>query len=207
MLIVHISSLSLIIILSIVLLVNSIKIKNKLFMYLSIGTLVVSIGCLTYCLIHYCNEQHKKKTHVSIPKMLTHVPNEDFDKKKQLIKKMIDTMISCRNKMTLDNNEINKFYKEIQNDSFYTKMAKKLVVSLADKDLDTQILKDSSKDTLESVFEDMSNDSRIALTTKKRKIYFAFLNSIGDSLISIDPTYIIQFIGLNLFSTNVFFCA
>ena len=53
MLIVHISSLSAIIILSIVLLVNSIKTKNKLVMYLSIGTLVVSIGCLTYCLIHH----------------------------------------------------------------------------------------------------------------------------------------------------------
>jgi hypothetical protein len=53
MLIVRISSLSAIIILSIVLLVNSIKTKNKLVMYLSIGTLVVSIGCLTYCLIHH----------------------------------------------------------------------------------------------------------------------------------------------------------
>ena len=53
MLIVHISSLSAIIILSIVLLVNSIKTKNKLVMYLSIGTLVVSVGCLTYCLIHH----------------------------------------------------------------------------------------------------------------------------------------------------------
>ena len=53
MLIVHISSLFTIIILSIVLLVNSIKTKNKLVMYLSIGTLVVSIGCLTYCLIHH----------------------------------------------------------------------------------------------------------------------------------------------------------
>ena len=52
-LIVHISSLSAIIILSIVLLVNSIKTKNKLVMYLSIGTLVVSVGCLTYCLIHH----------------------------------------------------------------------------------------------------------------------------------------------------------
>ena len=51
--IVHISSLSTIIILSIVLLVNSIKTKNKLVMYLSIGTLVVSVGCLTYCLIHH----------------------------------------------------------------------------------------------------------------------------------------------------------
>jgi len=53
MLIVHISSLSAIIILSIVLLVNSIKTKNKLVMYLSIGTLVVSLGCLTYFLIHH----------------------------------------------------------------------------------------------------------------------------------------------------------
>ena len=60
MLIVHISSLSAIIILSIVLLVNSIKTKNKLVMYLSIGTLVVSIGCLTYCLIHHFNDEHKK---------------------------------------------------------------------------------------------------------------------------------------------------
>ena len=60
MLIVHISSLSAIIILSIVLLVNSIKTKNKLVMYLSIGTLVVSIGCLTYCLIHHFNEERKK---------------------------------------------------------------------------------------------------------------------------------------------------
>ena len=61
MLIVQISSLSAIIILSIVLLVNSIKTKNKLVMYLSIGTLVVSIGCLTYCLIHHFNDEHKKK--------------------------------------------------------------------------------------------------------------------------------------------------
>ena len=53
MLIVHISSLSAIIILSIVLLVNSIKTKNKLAMFLSIGTLVVSLGCLTYFLIHH----------------------------------------------------------------------------------------------------------------------------------------------------------
>ena len=60
MLIVHISSLSAIIILSIVLLVNSIKTKNKLVMYLSIGTLVVSIGCLTYCLIHHFNDEHYK---------------------------------------------------------------------------------------------------------------------------------------------------
>lgn len=61
MLIVHISSLSAIIILSIVLLVNSIKTKNKLVMYLSIGTLVVSIGSLTYCLIHHFSEERKKK--------------------------------------------------------------------------------------------------------------------------------------------------
>jgi len=52
-LILHISSSLFIIILSIVLLVNSIKTKNKLVMFLSIGTLVVSVGCLTYFLIHH----------------------------------------------------------------------------------------------------------------------------------------------------------
>lgn len=62
MLIVHISSLSAIIILSIVLLVNSIKTKNKLVMYLSIGTLVVSIGCLTYCLINHFSEERMKSS-------------------------------------------------------------------------------------------------------------------------------------------------
>ena len=76
MLIVHISSLSAIIILSIVLLVNSIKTKNKLVMYLSIGTLVVSIGCLTYCLIHHFNKQHQdeknKKMVGTLIKKLTH---------------------------------------------------------------------------------------------------------------------------------------
>lgn len=76
MLIVHISSLFTIIILSIVLLVNSIKTKNKLVMYLSIGTLVVSIGCLTYCLIHHFNKQHQdeknKKMVGTLIKKLTH---------------------------------------------------------------------------------------------------------------------------------------
>ena len=52
-LIVHISSSLITIILSIVLLVNSIKTKNKLVMFLSIGTLVISLGCLTYFLIHH----------------------------------------------------------------------------------------------------------------------------------------------------------
>ena len=122
-------------------------------------------------------------------------------------------MISCLNGRHLDpNKELHKLYKEIQNDFFYTKMAEKLVTSLADKDkdLDTQILKDSSKgkDTLESVFEDMSNKKGMELTEKHRKIYFAFLNSIGDSLaLAADPTYLVQFMDLYLYSTNVFFCA
>lgn len=71
MLIVHISSLSAIIILSIVLLVNSIKTKNKLFMYLSIGTLVVSIGSLTYRLIHHFNDEHYKNKVKQLLKILT----------------------------------------------------------------------------------------------------------------------------------------
>ena len=76
MLIVHISSLSAIIILSIVLLVNSIKTKNKLIMYLSIGTLVVSIGCLTYCLIHHFNDEHYKSKVKQLLKSLINVDPE-----------------------------------------------------------------------------------------------------------------------------------
>jgi len=77
MLIVHISSLSAIIILSIVLLVNSIKTKNKLIMYLSIGTLVVSIGCLTYCLIHHFNKQHQdEKNKKMVRTLLKKMTNE-----------------------------------------------------------------------------------------------------------------------------------
>lgn len=77
MLIVHISSLSAIIILSIVLLVNSIKTKNKLVMYISIGTLVVSIGCLTYCLIHHFNKQHQdEKNKKMVRTLIKKITNE-----------------------------------------------------------------------------------------------------------------------------------
>jgi len=86
MLIVHISSLSAIIILSIVLLVNSIKTKNKLVMYLSIGTLVVSIGCLTYCLIHHFNEQHQDDNHVTVSSPV-------YNKSKQNIKELLEYVI------------------------------------------------------------------------------------------------------------------
>ena len=91
MLIVHISSLSAIIILSIVLLVNSIKTKNKLVMYLSIGTLVVSIGCLTYCLIHHFNEQHHNDNHVTLPTLS--VSKAVYNKSKQNVKKILDYII------------------------------------------------------------------------------------------------------------------
>lgn len=80
MLIVHISSLSAIIILSIVLLVNSIKTKNKLVMYLSIGTLVVSIGCLTYCLIHHFNDEHYKNKVKQLLKNIAGTANEEIIK-------------------------------------------------------------------------------------------------------------------------------
>lgn len=80
MLIVHISSLFTIIILSIVLLVNSIKTKNKLIMYLSIGTLVVSIGCLTYCLIHHFNDEHYKNKVKQLLKNIAGIANEDVIK-------------------------------------------------------------------------------------------------------------------------------
>ena len=91
MLIVHISSLSAIIILSIVLLVNSIKTKNKLVMYLSIGTLVVSIGCLTYCLIHHFNEQHHNDNHVTLPTLSVSKPV--YNKSMQNVKKILDYII------------------------------------------------------------------------------------------------------------------
>ena len=70
MLIVHISSLSAIIILSIVLLVNSIKTKNKLVMYLTIATIVISLGSLIYFLIDHFNKQHYYNTHVTLPAIM-----------------------------------------------------------------------------------------------------------------------------------------
>jgi len=91
MLIVHISSLSAIIILSIVVLMNSIKTKNKLVMYLSIGTLVVSIGCLTYCLIHHFNEQHHNDNHVTLPTLTVSKPV--YNKSRQNVKKILDYII------------------------------------------------------------------------------------------------------------------
>lgn len=91
MLIVHISSLFTIIILSIVLLVNSIKTKNKLVMYLSIGTLVVSIGCLTYCLIHHFNKQHHANNHVTLPTLSVSKPV--YNKSMQNVKKILDSIM------------------------------------------------------------------------------------------------------------------
>ena len=96
--------LSAIIILSIVLLVNSIKTKNKLVMYLSIGTLVVSIGCLTYCLIHHFNDEHKKNKEnqmkSSIKKVMSKIasnPSIKFDKGCLTSKPTIDDLyIFCK---------------------------------------------------------------------------------------------------------------
>lgn len=102
MLIVHISSLSAIIILSIVLLVNSIKTKNKLVMYLSIGTLVVSIGCLTYCLIHHFNDEQKKNKENQMKSSLKNLASKfpltsSIDKKCLTSKSTIDELyIFCK---------------------------------------------------------------------------------------------------------------
>ena len=93
MLIVHISSLSAIIILSIVLHVNSIKTKNKLVMYLSIGTLVVSIGCLTYCLIHHFTSTKDDKDMKDIIKSTYQDIGDSIVKAARLTRNTIDDFV------------------------------------------------------------------------------------------------------------------
>ena len=111
MLIVHISSLSTIIILSIVLLVNSIKTKNKLIMYLSIGSLVVSIGCLTYCLIHHFNDEHYKNKVKQLFKNIAGIANEEVIK---------DDGTEAKNKKELKDCYYNKKTIKLASDIFKT---------------------------------------------------------------------------------------
>jgi hypothetical protein len=90
MLIVHISTLALIIILSMVILINSIKTKNKTVMYLTIATIVISLGSLTYFLINHFKKEHKKKTHVSVPRNVTSIPINEYISSITVIEGMLD---------------------------------------------------------------------------------------------------------------------
>ena len=166
MLIVHISSLSAIIILSIVLLVNSIKTKNKLVMYLSIGTLVVSIGCLTYCLIHHFNdvandlEEEMKQNEV---KQLHHFNDEHYKNKvKQLLKYL-----------TLKNPTM-KTLKMCINTEISIKTACNILKSLGvtTKEIDNDI----ADIQLSSVFESQLEDPKYRHLTAIVMTLFAYCN-------------------------------
>mgnify|MGYP001488812630 CR=1 FL=1 len=89
-LIIKIICLSIITILSVVVLLNSLKIKNKLIMYLMICTIVVSIGYLTYSLIN-SKDKDRKSIDIHIDEVLDNfksLPPEEHKKKhKKLVSK------------------------------------------------------------------------------------------------------------------------
>ena len=142
-LILHISSSLFIIILSIVLLVNSIKTKNKLAMFLSIGTLVVSLGCLTYCLIHHFNQQHHNENHVTLPTLT--VSKAVYNKSRQNIKKILDEYI----KTTSPDKE------EVFTKPEYYSLKKCLSSSQVISDLTHQLLKNKGDTFIEKMVEIM----------------------------------------------------
>lgn len=93
MLFLHISTLGLLLVLSIIILWNSIKTKNKLVMYLSIVNIVISLGSLIYFLIDHFNKQHHANTHITLPAVTVskgyYGETEAFVRK--MLKKAIET--------------------------------------------------------------------------------------------------------------------
>ena len=91
MLFLHISTIGLLLILSIIILWNSIKTKNKLVMYLSIATIVISLGSLIYFLIEHFNKQHHANNHVTLPAIS--VSKAYYRKTEEFVKKMLKLSI------------------------------------------------------------------------------------------------------------------
>ena len=88
MLIVHISTLGLLLVLSIIILWKSIKTKDKLVLYLTIATIVIS---LIYFLIEHFNKQHYDNTHVTLPAVT--VSKGYYGEVEAFVKKMLKKAI------------------------------------------------------------------------------------------------------------------
>ena len=92
-LVIHISTLVLLLVLSIIILWNSVKTKNKLVMYLSIATVVISLGSLIYFLIEHFNKQHHANNHVTLPAIS--VSKADYRKTEEFVRKMLKQAIEA----------------------------------------------------------------------------------------------------------------
>ena len=112
MLIIHISTLALLLVLSIIILLNSVKTKNKLVMYLTIGTIVISLGSLIYFLIHHFNEQHKYENN---KKMVEDILNLIVNKGMQ-VEKVKDLKSCLKNQKTI--NDLTKILLMMSDDNF-----------------------------------------------------------------------------------------
>lgn len=84
-------TLSLLLVLSIIILWNSIKTKNKLVMYLSIATVVISLGSLIYFLIEHFNKQHHANNHVTLQAIS--VLKSYYGETEAFVKKMLNKAI------------------------------------------------------------------------------------------------------------------
>ena len=112
-LIIHISTLALLLILSIIVLLNSLKTKNKLVMYLSIGSLVIILGSLIYFLYHHFNEQHKFENN---KKMIEDILNLMISSKSVQFEKTEDIKSCLKNQKTI--NDLTKILLMMSDDNF-----------------------------------------------------------------------------------------